>query len=101
MQPSELADYPRQSDSRTQSETAFSTGIDEELPMSRPGEAATAFLRHRDAALGSFAAFAGQRPGSQNVNVSSSAIRMVGGPPDEIFTALAKVSLPPEDSAHF
>lgn len=36
----------------------------------------------------------------QNVNVSSSAIKMTGGPPDEIFTALAKVCLPPADSAH-
>jgi hypothetical protein len=42
-----------------------------------------------------------QRFDSQNVNVSSSAIKMTGGPPDEIFTALARVSLPPADSAHF
>jgi len=42
-----------------------------------------------------------QRFDSQNVNVSSSAIMMTGGPPDEIFTALAKVCLPPADSAHF
>jgi hypothetical protein len=82
-------------------ETAFSTCIDEELPMPRPGEAATVFLRHRDAALGSSAACAWRRLNSQNVNVSSSAIKMTGGPPDEIFTALAKVSLPPADSAHF
>jgi hypothetical protein len=38
--------------------------------------------------------------GSQNVNVSSSAIKITGGPPDEIFTALAKVALPPSDCAH-
>jgi hypothetical protein len=38
---------------------------------------------------------------NQNVNVSSSAIKITGGPPEEIFTALAKVCLPPADSAHF
>ena len=37
---------------------------------------------------------------TQNVNVSSSAIMMTGGPPDDIFTAWANVSLPPADSAH-
>ena len=37
---------------------------------------------------------------TQNVNVSSSAIMMTGGPPDDIFTALAKVALPPSDCAH-
>jgi hypothetical protein len=37
---------------------------------------------------------------SQNVNVSSSAIMMTGGPPDDILTAWAKVSLPPADAAH-
>jgi len=50
--------------------------------------------------LGS-ANLAKQRFDSQNANVSSSAIMMTGGPPDEIFTALAKVCLPPADSAHF
>ena len=44
--------------------------------------------------------FAMQHLGSQNVNVSSSAIMMTGGPPDDIFAAWAKVSLPPVDSAH-
>jgi hypothetical protein len=39
-----------------------------------------------------------QRFDSQNV--SSSAIKMTGGPPDEIFTVLAKFSFPPGDSAH-
>jgi hypothetical protein len=48
-----------------------------------------------------FATLSMQRFDSQNVNVSSSAIMMTGGPPDEIFTALAKVCLPPADSAHF
>ncbi len=48
-----------------------------------------------------FGSLAMQRFDSQNVNVSSSAIMMTGGPPDEIFTALAKVCLPPADSAHF
>ena len=48
-----------------------------------------------------FASLAMQRFDSQNVNVSSSAIKMTGGPPDEIFAALAKVCLPPADSAHF
>ena len=47
-----------------------------------------------------FASLAMNRFDSQNVNVSSSAIKMTGGPPDEIFTALARVSLPPADSAH-
>jgi len=37
---------------------------------------------------------------AQNVNVSSSAIMMTGGPPDDIFAAWAKVCLPPVDSAH-
>lgn len=37
---------------------------------------------------------------SQNVNVSSSAIMMTGGPPDDILTAWVKVSLPPADAAH-
>jgi hypothetical protein len=37
---------------------------------------------------------------TQNVNVSSSAIMMTGGPPDDIFTAWARVSLPPADAAH-
>jgi hypothetical protein len=37
---------------------------------------------------------------AQNVNVSSSAIMTTGGPPDDIFTAWANVSLPPADSAH-
>ena len=61
---------------------------------------------HSHAAIGSFlnklrfANLAMQRFDSQNVNVSSSAIKMTGGPPDEIFTALAKVCLPPADSAH-
>jgi hypothetical protein len=48
-----------------------------------------------------FANLGMQRFDSQNVNVSSSAIKMTGGPPDEIFTALARVSLAPADSAHF
>ena len=37
-----------------------------------------------------FANLAMQRFDSQNVNVSSSAIKMTGGPPDEIFTALGQ-----------
>jgi hypothetical protein len=41
-----------------------------------------------------------KRLATQNANVSSSAIMMTGGPPDDIFTAWAKVSLPPADSAH-
>jgi hypothetical protein len=36
----------------------------------------------------------------QNVNVSSSAIMITGGPPDDIFAALANVALPPADAAH-
>src|SRR5579863_7597410 len=44
--------------------------------------------------------FAMQHLDSQNVNVSSLAIMMTGGPPDDIFAAWAKVSLPPVDSAH-
>ena len=35
----------------------------------------------------------------QNVNASSSAIMITGGPPVEIFVALASVALPPADSA--
>lgn len=37
---------------------------------------------------------------NQNVNESSSAIMITGGPPEEIFAALASVFFPPIDSAH-
>jgi hypothetical protein len=65
------------------------------LPSDRPHPAIGSVLNKPR-----FASLAVQRFDSQNVNVSSSAIKMTGGPPDEIFTALAKVCLPPADSAH-
>src|SRR6266403_4378427 len=36
----------------------------------------------------------------QNSNVSSSATRKTGAPPDEIETAFASVCLPPSEAAH-
>jgi hypothetical protein len=90
---------------RTNRKLLSLTSIDQELPT--PDRNTQKILQGHHTVIGSvvsklrFANLAIQRCDSQNVNVSSSAIKMTGGPPDEIFTALAKVCLPPADSAHF